>query len=344
MKKYSLVIFVYLFLFSQEKGFAASFQNGLRTIRSWTELYGTYFNFDYYKNLENQNVDLGDEKLIGYLDSLMTLDLDNSSRLNKYYGGTFSLSSPFSVSLVGLKVKSKNDMVPSVSVWAVVCDFKGNVIDSECLFNQGENRVYKASICSILGTEGRMLVQTLDETNHSEIKYLDWSNTYDDGTPSRYFHCYDSYWTEGTGGLMATKERLSMPLKDYLSSFGTLNLVRIDYLRTDERCPKIGSKEIEPEDNFLIQSVHSNTGIDYLILLERIDDANTQERIRIKIIGCDIYHLNFDKVVGESEPILTDDIRNFRIVFKRTRNKFKLEVKDNGLFSFRSFYKVEIDK
>lgn len=342
MKKYSLIIIVYLILFPHEKANSASNEKGLPVIGSWTELYGTYFNYGYFRNLEKANVDLGNKKLLGYLDSLMTLESENALKPNKYFGGTFSLSGPFLVNLVGLKANWKNSRVPSVSIWAVICDLKGNVIDSECIFNQGENRVYKKSICSVLGTEGRMLVQTLDEADHSEIRYIDWSNIYEDGTPSRYFHCYDATWKKGSGGLMGNQEKLSMPLEKYLSSPGSFNFLKVDYLKTDDQCPKIGSGDIVPEGKFLVQSVYLNSDINYMILLETLSDNTLQKQVRLKMIGCDIYNPNLDKVIGESDPILIEDIQSIRVVLKLARKKIKLSLKNRRRIALGSYYRIEL--
>jgi len=342
MNKYIMSVALLIMISFNHVIGAAKCSDSSATIDNWLDIEGMYFDDNCYQKIADNKIILIDRKLCGYIDTLMTWGIADISSPIKFFGGTFVLSSKFKINLVGIEHQLSDDCLPSMSIWALIINSAGYVVNSECLFNRGENRVYKDRICSILADNGRMVIQQTFDKYRSTAKYLNWKDLYEDGTPTFYFQCYDELWTQGSGSLMCQGENSMICVRDYLDPNGIVNLIKTDYLRTDDLCNQIAIGHIELERKYLLQALKTEKGNDYIILLENTSDKEIENKFIIRIVKSDIYHMDMGKVVGESEVICLKELRNIKIIIRASRSDYKIKVKKRSSLPFRFWYKMKL--
>lgn len=340
MNKFNITISLFLVVLICQTAIAQKHTKDEDSLNSFKKLRGTYFNENYYIEIAAAKNELVDIRISGYLDTLMTWGVANSPKPNMFFKGTYSLSEDFRVSIVGVEHKWESKTVESNSIWAVIFNSEGHVIDSECLFNQGKNRIYSESICSVLGSQGKMVIQRTPNSNLSEVKYIDWGSLYEDGTPSVYFHCFNDDWTKGYGGLMGDISRLTIQMTDYWDSFDRINLMRIEYLRTDYICKRIASGIVKPANKFLIQSLQSKDGNSYVVILESIQVEDNSEKYLLKVYESDIYHLDLENHMDVCNLIEGEDLRNMKISFQSRSSGIEFSGRIAGRIAFRPYFKM----
>lgn len=340
MNKFNITISLCLVVLVCQTAIAQKHTKDEDSLNSFKELRGSYFNENYYIEIVAAKKELVDSRISGYLDTLMTWGMANSPKPIKFFKGTYSLSEDFTVSIVGVEHKWESKTIDSNSIWAVICNSEGHVIDSECLFNQGKNRIYSESICSVLGSQGKMVIQRTPTSNVSEVKYIDWSYLYEDGTPSVYFHCFNDDWTNGSGDLMGEISSLTFQMTDYWDSFDRINLMRIEYFRTDYICKRIASGLIEPANKFLLQSLQSKNGNCYIVILESIQVEDNSENYLLKVYESDIYHLNLEKPMNVSDLIVGEDLKSMKISIQSRSNGIVFSVSHSSRITFRPIFRM----
>jgi hypothetical protein len=341
MNNYAITISLYLVIAINHVAWANNHPHSLTISESWTDNGGLYFDADFYQKIANEKKYVPDGRLSGYVDTLMTWGMIESSKPIQLFGGSYALTNEYAVSIVCVNHQFADYLTPSNSVWAVITNSMGHVVNSECLYNQGQNRVYRENICSILGDNGRMVIQQTFEDNTCSVRYLNWKDLYEDGNPSVYFQCHDELWTKGSGDLMRGYKNLIFSIEDYIDQDGIVNLIKADYLRTDKICKQIELGQIKPTDNFLVRSVKTRTGNDYTILLNKSQQNDCSFLFRV--MKCDIYSMESEQIVGESKPINQKAIRDIKVIIKSSKNKVHIKIRHNRILSARSILKLELN-
>lgn len=341
MKKHIILISLLITVVDNRIASATCYPSNENFHERWSDNVGIYFDANFYQNLAKEGTELTDGRLSGYIDTLMTWGMTKSSPPLQFFGGSYAMSSDYIVSIIAVKHRFADYLQPSHSIWAVVTNAEGHVVNSECLYNLGENRVYRDNICSILVDNGRMVIQQTFENKTCTVRYLNWKDLYEDGMPSSYFQCHDELWSQGSVDLTNGAKKISLLLEDYIDDSGIINLIKTDYLRTDKTCKKIELGQIQADENYLIQSTKTRTSRDYTIVLRKTQNEEDYG-FYFSILHCDIYNLNLNEIVVESNLINRKAIQNIKIIIKSDRSGEHLKIRNKRFLSLRPILKLEL--
>ena len=131
MNNYAITISLYLVIAINHVAWANNHPHSLTISESWTDNGGLYFDADFYQKIANEKKYVPDGRLSGYVDTLMTWGMIESSKPIQLFGGSYALTNEYAVSIVCVNHQFADYLTPSNSVWAVITNSMGHVVNSE---------------------------------------------------------------------------------------------------------------------------------------------------------------------------------------------------------------------
>jgi hypothetical protein len=304
--------------------------SSVKVMKGWLDLSGIYFNSSYFDDLVRRHENVSSAPILGYLDTLMTLEIEKAKSPTYYCGEVYTLSKMYSISIVGVEHQYSSTDASSKSIWAVISDSSKRVVDSECLYSKGMNRVFKVGLCSILLDRGRMVIQKSDNNSQCSLRYINWDNLSHDGTPEFFFLCYDGERPLSSGDVMGNKKRYRLPFNGLLDSLECINLIKTDYVQTGRPCKQIQSKEFQANSRFLLHSFSGDSLTNNIVLIDFLRTEDSSGGYRLSIVKGNLFDLTNAQQVWESAVFRSEEIKKMSYNLRRKGAHWCVKIRVKG--------------